>query len=212
MLIHPVDTLIKEGFAQQVKRQFRAPSHFTSSPDKLRQLQVLLKNATPSYPYIFLNVQSWAAAQDRYVTNRLCRQGVPVAVNSNGNQVQLARLVPTNFEIEVTFITNKYSGGADSVEGFARRWLFVRRNGAVNFTINYGLTDIPVTYTVSESIPLPPRESPVEQEAVYQVVGTITLQGFISEPALGVRGRISEIVLSEAIPTTGKPGEKFFPF
>ena len=212
MQIQPVDTLIKEGFAQQVMQQFRAPAHFVASPDKLRQLQVLLKNATPEYPYIFLNVQSWAAAQDRYVTNRLCRQGIPVTDNSDGNQVHLARLVPTNFYIEVTFITNKYSGGLESVEGFARRWLFVRRNGAVNFTINYGLTNIPVTYTVAETLPLPPRESPSEQEAVYQVVGNITLQGFVSEPALGTRGRISQIILSEAVPTIGKPGEKFFPF
>lgn len=211
--IQPVDTLIHEGLAQKMKQQFRAPAYFVSSPDKLRQLQVLQGNKPVEYPYIFLNMQSWGAASDRYNSNRLARQGIPVRLAAGNNQYELARIIPTNFEIEVTFVTNKYSGVTpDCVDAFARRWLFVRRNGAVNFTVNYGLTDLPVTYTIGESLSIPPRESPTDQESVYQVVGNLTLQGYISEPVLGVRGRVSQIILSEAIPTTGKPGEKFFPF
>lgn len=210
--VQPVDTLVNEGLAQKIKQQFRAPAFFVSSPDKLRQLQVLQGNQPVEYPYIFLNVQSWSAASDRYNSNRLSRQGVPVRLTTGGNQYELARIIPVNFEIEVTYVTNKYDGLEDSVQGFARRWLFVRRNGSANFTVNYGLTDLPVTYTIGEALSLPPRESPTDQESAYQVVGNLTLQGYISEPMLGVRGRVSQIILSEAIPTTGKPGEKFFPF
>lgn len=211
--LEPIDKLIKEGFAQQIKRQFRAPAIYVSSPDKLRTLQQLQGNNPVEYPYIFLNIGSWSAATDRYNSNRLARQGVPVTISSDGLQFQTVRVIPVNLEIEVTFITNQYSGIEPStVDGFIRRWFFVRRNGSVNFTVNYGLTNFPVAYTVTESLSIPPRESPTDQESVYQVVGTLTLQGYVSEPVLGTRGRVNQIILSNAVPTLGLSGEQFFPF
>ncbi len=211
--IKPVDELIKDGFALRMKQQFRAPAIYVSSTDKLRTLQQLQGNAPVNYPYLFLNVQTLSSAQDRYNTNRLARQGVAVQLSTDGVQYQMARVIPVNFEVEVTFITNKYSGiDVDSVDGFARRWFFARRNGSVNFTVNYGLTNFPVAYSVTESLTIPPRETPTEMESVYQVVGSIILQGYISEPMLGSRGRINQIVLSETVPTLNQVGEKFFPF
>lgn len=211
--IKPVDDLIKEGFAQRIKKQFRAPAIFVSSPDKLKLLQQLQGNVPVEYPYIFLLVQAVNAAPERYNTNRLSRQGVRVQLNTEGNQYSMARVIPINFDIEVTFVTNKYSGvDTNSVDGFARRWMFARRNGSLNFMVNYGMTNFPVTYTVAESLQIPVRENPADQESVYPVVGNISLQGYISEPVLGTRGRISQIVLSEAVPTLGAAGEKFFPF
>ena len=211
--LQPVDFFVKEGLAQKIKQQFQSQTIFVSSTDKLRQLKVLTENVAVKYPYIFLFVQSWSAASDRYNTNRLARQGLPVRVSAGNNQFQMVRVIPVNFEVELTFITNKYDGiGLDSVEGFARRWLFARRNGSLGFNINYGLTDFPVAYSVNESLSIPPRESPVDQEPVYQVVGNLTVQGYISEPTLGTRGRIQQIVLSESVPTLNQPGEQFFPF
>lgn len=134
-------------------------------------------------------------------------------MNSDGTQFKMARVIPANFDFEVTFHTNKYDGiDVSTVSGFARRWFFARRNGSINFTVNYGLYNFPVTYTVSESLPLPPRESPTDQESVYKVVGTVTVQGFISEPMLGTRGRVNQIILSDAVPTLNQPGEQYFPF
>lgn len=211
--LEPLDKLIKDGFALQVKRQFRADTIFVSSPDKLRTLQQLKGNSPVEYPYIFLNVQSWSAASDRYNSNRLARQGIPVTLNSDGTQFKTVRIIPVNFEIEVTFITNKYSGvELDTVDGFSRRWFFARRNGSVNFTVNYGLSNLQISYTVTESLSIPPRESPTDQESVYQVVGNIVLQGYISEPVLGTRGRVNQVILSNAVPTLGEQGEQFFPF
>lgn len=211
--LEPVDTLIKAGFAQQMERQFRAPAIYVSSTDKLRTLQHLLGNAPVVYPYIFLNVQTWSAASDRYNSNRLARQGIPVTLSSDGKQFHTARVIPVNFEVEVTFVTNQYSGiELSTVDGFSRRWFFMRRNGSINFTVNYGLSNLPVAYTVTESLSIPPRESPTEQESVYQVVGNIVLQGYISEPVLGTRGRVTQVILSNAVPTLGAPGEQFFPF
>lgn len=211
--LQPVDSFVKEGLAQKIKQQFQAETMFVSSTDKLRQLKVVTQNAPVKYPYIFLFVQSWSAASDRYNSNRLARQGLPVRVTTGDNQFQMVRVLPVNFEVELTFITNKYDGiGLDAVDGFARRWLFARRNGSLGFTINYGMTDFPVAYTVTEALSIPPRESPVDQEPVYQVVGNLTVQGYISEPVLGTRGRIQQIILSDSVPTLNQPGEQFFPF
>ncbi len=211
--LQPVDFFVKEGLLQKVRQQFKSSAMFVTSNDKLRQLKVVTENNPVKYPYIFLNVQSWGAASDRYNTNRLSREGVPVKLTAGNNQNQMARVIPVNFEIELTFITNKYDGiGLDCVDGFARRWLFLRRNGGLTFTVNYGLTNFPVTYVVGEMLTIPPRESPTDQEPVYQVVGNLTVQGYISEPVLGTRGRVQQIVLSESIPTLNLPGEQFFPF
>jgi len=210
--LQPVEAFVREGFANKVKEQFRAPAIFVSSPDKLRNLQVLLGNRPPEYPYIFMVQQSKAANPDGYASNRLARQGVPVRLSTDGHQYDMVRVIPTNFDIELTFITNKYDGGLDSVDGFSTRWLFNRRNGASLFTVNYGLANFPVSYTISDSITVPQRESPTDQESVYQVVGNILLHGWVSEPVLGTRGRVNQIVLSDTVPTLGLPNEHFISF
>jgi hypothetical protein len=213
MKIPPIDNFIREGFSQQITKQFRCPAIFVSSVDKLRNLQALQGNAPPKYPYIFLGVQSIAPNPESYNTNRIARQGIPVALNTDNNQYQLARLIPVNFEVEVAFTTNKYSGeDTDSVEGFTRRWLFARRIGSLNFNIDYGLSQISVSYALNDSISIAPRENPTEQESVYVVTNTATIHGYVSEPELGTRGRINEIVLTEEHPLNAMSASQFLPF
>lgn len=210
--IVPIDALIREGFIKKLGSQFNVAAAFVSSPDKTRLIQRLQQKEL-KYPYMFLLEQQVTAASTRYSTNRLARQGVPVQLSADGKQYAMARVIPVDFDIEVTYVTNKYTGiDTDSVNGFLRRWMFIRRNGSVNFTVNYGLTSFPVAYTAMESITLPPRESPADQEPVYQIVATLTVQGYVSEPMTGTRGRINEIILSDVVPTSGLPGEKFYPF
>jgi hypothetical protein len=209
--IPPIDNFIREGFALQMKKQFRCPAIFVSSIDKLRTLQMHLGGETPSYPYIFMAIQSTSPNNDSFMSGRLARQGVPVSLNTDNNQFQMVRLLPANFEIEILYITNKYSSvDTDSVEGYVRRWLFARRNGSLGFTVDYGLTQLGITYNLVESVPLPPRENPADQESIYQITTTATVHGFISEPELGSRGRINQIVLTD--PGQLAEGSKFFPF
>lgn len=212
MKISPIDDYIKEGFSQQMIEQFRCPAIFVSSPDKLRNLQTLLGNSQPSYPYIFLFVQSVGPNINSYATNRFARQGIRVALNTDNNQFQMARLIPVVFEIEVSFITDKMaSDEVDSVNGFIRRWLFARRNGSLQFNVNYGLTSVSISYTLSDTVPIQPRESPTDQESFYTVVTTASVQGYVSEPELGTRGRINQIQLAETHPEVS-PGSTFFKF
>ncbi len=210
--LQPVDSFIREGFTKKITEQFRAPAVIVSSPDKLRNLQLLMGNKPIVYPYIFLVATTLSANTDSFATNRLARQGVPVRVSTDNKQYELARILPANFEFELTFYTNQFSGGLNSVEGFARRWLFNRRNGALLFTVNYGLTNLPVSYTVTESLTIPTRENPTDQESVYPCVGNIVLHGYVSEPVLATRGRINQVLLTDSVPSLGLPNEQFFSF
>lgn len=204
-VIQPVDSFIREGVARKLTEQFRAPAIFVSAPDALKNLKLMLGNKQPEYPYIFLRQQSVAPNPDSYNAHRLVREGVPVQFSKN--QFSMARILPVNFMVELTFITNKQSGDLDSVEGFTRRYLFMRRNGAMSFTVGYGMTSLPITYTLDESVTTSPRENPADAESIYTLVTNLTIHGYISEPSLGTRGRIQDIILSDKVP----PGH-FKPF
>lgn len=208
--IEPVDTFIQAGLCQNMTQQFRVPAIFVTSPDALAQQKAQLGNKQPEYPYLFMYIQSFGPNTDSYMTNRLARHGIPVQVNNDNKQIQVAKLIPTNFETEVTYVTNKYDGlDTDSVKGFVRRWLTTRRNGALNFQTKYGLTSLAISCTMADVLQIPKRDNPADAESMYSVVTNVTVHGFVSEPALGTRGRIQQIVLSDAPPNT--PGQ-FFPF
>ena len=212
--LQPVDEFVFHGLSQKMQQSFQATSVYQTSPDKLKALQTVLNGKTPEYPFVFLNVQTWRAASDRYHSRRLATEGLPVRLTGDNGQVELARVVPTNFEVEVSFVTNAYDSRDQrimSVKDFARRWLFCRRNGALNFTVNYGMTNFPVTCVLGESTTMPSRETPVDAEPVYTATATLTVQGYTSEPVLAQRGRIRDIILSEEVPPIA-PGATFYPF
>lgn len=209
--IQPVDDLVRAGFQQKVVEQFRCPAHYTTSPDKLASLKTLLGNEQPQYPYLFMTVQSGAPNVDWYTSRRLARYGVPVTMSDDKKQMFYARLLPHNFEMELTFVTNKYSGGLESVEGFQRRWMFGRRNGFLQYRINYGLTALDIAVVLNDTVSLPLRENPAEQESVYQVVATATVKGYMSEPELGSRQRVLEIETNTLVGAFQVEGQ-FFPF
>jgi hypothetical protein len=208
--IQPVDGFVKDGFARKMTEQFRAPSMFVSSPDALKNLKVILGNKQPEYPYIFLRQQSVGLNTESYNGHRLVREGIPVQFSKN--QFQLARVLPVKIAVEITFITNKQSGGLDSVDGFVRRYLFACRNGSIAFTVGYGLTSLPITYTLDETVNTSPRENPAEAESVYQVVTNATVHGYVSEPVLGTRGRIQDIILSDEVRPSLEKHSQFKPF
>lgn len=209
--IDPVEKFIRAGLSKKMTEQFRAPAIFVTSKDMVANLKAHLGNKQPTYPYLFLFISSVSADTDSYVTHRMARFGIPVLVNDDNKQLSMVKLAPTRFEIEATFVTNKYEGlDVDSVDGIVRRWMFCRRNGDLNFKINYGLSDLAISFQMNDSLTIPQRESPADAEPTYQIVANLTLKGYVSEPAVQTRGRINEIVLGDAPPL--QPGQQFFPF
>lgn len=211
MKISPIDFYVREGFAKQMAEQFQCNAAFVSSPDKLRNLQTLQGNAQPSYPYIFIEELSVADVGGVYSSHRLVRQGIPVSLNSDNNQFQMARIIPADFEFQVSFITNQRSSDdLNSVTGFTRRWLFARRNGSLQFNVNYGMSSVSIAYTLANSVPIQSREDPASQESYYTVTAIATVHGYVSEPELGTRGRIQQIQLAAVHPSDA--GSQLFKF
>jgi hypothetical protein len=208
--IDPVDKYVRAGFEQRMQSQFRAPSIWISNPDALANLKTMFGNKQPEYPYMFMYETSSGPNTESYTTNRLARHGIPVTMSNDGKQFQTVKVIPWNFEVEVTYVAAKAEGNTDSTDFFKRRWAFTRRNGALNFGIDYGLSKLTVTSTLADSLTMPKRENPADQESVYQIVANITIHGWISEALLMTRGRINQIVLADAAPL--QPGQQFFPF
>ena len=190
--IDPVDKFVRAGFEQRMQSQFRAPAIWVQSPDALPTLKTMLGNRQPEYPYLFLYESGSSPNTESYPTNRLARHGIPVTMNQDGKQFQTVKVLPTNFEVEVTYITDKFQGNEDSVDFFKRRWWFTRRNGALNFGIDYGLSKLTVTSTLTDSLQIPKRENPAETESVYTVTTNVTIHGWLSEALLMTRGRINQ--------------------
>lgn len=211
MKIPPIDNFIREGFTKQIHKQFRCPAIFVSSIDKLRNLQTLQGNSPPKYPHIFMAIQNVTHNVESYMTHKISRQGIPVTVSDDNRQFSMARLMPVKFEVEITYITNKFSGeDLDSVEGFTRRWLFARRIGSMNFNVDYGMTSVSISYALGDTVPIQPRENPADQESVYSVVTSATIYGYLSEPELGARGRIQNIILTDS--PVVNPNAEWFEF
>jgi hypothetical protein len=211
--IPPIEGLILEGFQRKMSEQLSCPVIITTGIDELKQLAILQGNAAPTYPYAFVEITGVSSdPESPYVSQRMIREGIPVTLSTDNNQYMMARLYPTKFEFNLVFHSAQFSDNKDSVMAFARRWLFTRRNGAANFSINYGLTNVAVSYVLTEQVSTPKKENPSDTEAVYKPSASGVIHGYTSEPDLGKRGRINTLILTDEHPEEYLSGATFTPF
>jgi hypothetical protein len=209
MEIIPVETLVFDGLSKRFAEVFQCRVALTTTQDKTRTIQRFFEGREVEYPYAFLTVQSIAHNKESYTSPTLSRRGVPIVTNDG--QAFTARLLPTNFTIEVEFHTNKYRGIEPStVLSYARRWLFAYKCGYLKFNVQYGRLALRIGMTMDDTVPTPPLENKLETEAVYKIVSSIVVHGWSSEPVLGSQGIIQTIDLQTAFGT--KEGYDFVPF
>lgn len=209
MEIKPIESFVFDGILKRFTEVFQCRALLTTSTDKARSLERVFSGAPVEYPYAFLTVQSMSHNKESYQSPTLTRRGVRIATQDN--QIMTARVLPTNFNIEVEFHTNKFSGiEATTVTGYARRWLFAYKCGYLKFNIRYGQLETRIGVTLDESVPTPPLENKVETEAVYKIVSNLVVHGWSSEPIVGSTGRVNEIDLQMAFGSA--QGYDFVPF
>lgn len=211
--IQPLEELILAGFQSRFQQVFSCLAIYTTSSDKTRLIQRVFNGKTITYPYAFITLQNISANTNSYNSNSLARNGL-IAYSKN-DLAYRTKLIPTNFEIEIEYVTNKFQGTeAGSVLTFIKRYLFARKNGYLKFNVNYGRLAISVSVTLNNSTNTPVRENLLESESVYKVTNTVTIHGYISEPALGTIGVIQNIeVDAELVNSDGSiPGYKFNSF
>jgi hypothetical protein len=209
MEIKPIESFVFDGILKRFTEVFQCRAAITTTNDKTRTLERFFSGNQVEYPYAFLTVQSVAHNKDSYQNTMLTRRGVRISTSEN--QIMAARILPTNFSMEVEFHTNKFSGiEPQTVMGYARRWLFAYKCGYLKFNIQYGQLETRIGVTLDESVSTPPLENRVENEAVYKITSNLVVHGYTSEPILGSQGRVSDIDLQMLFGSA--QGYDFVPF
>jgi hypothetical protein len=198
MEIQPIDYFVLAGFQQRFQQTFGAVKcAYVNANDKVRILQRVFGEGNPiTYPYAYLVIKSQRANDQSYNAGYLSRRGLVINVSSE-ETYQTVRILPVDFEIECTYVTNKFNSVEQgSVLAFVRRMLMARRNGFLKFTVDYGMKQFGVGVDLEESVAIPSRENVTENETSMEITVTATVHGYISEPVLGEKGKIDKFNVS----------------
>jgi hypothetical protein len=198
MDIEPIDKFVLAGFAERFQQTFGAVKcAYVNANDKVRILQRVFGEGNQiTYPYAYLVIKSQRANDQSYNPGYLSRRGIVININSE-DTYQTVRILPVDFEIECTYVTNKFSSVEQgSILSFARRMLMARRNGYLKFSIDYGMKQFGIGVDLEESVSIPSRENITESETSMEITVTATVHGYISEPVLGEKGKINKFNVS----------------
>jgi hypothetical protein len=194
-MIQPIDHFVLAAFQERFQQVFGCVKcAFINQNDKTKVLERLFGQGNPlSYPFAYFVIQSVGANNESYNPHYLMRRGWVVDV-PDSDQYVTVRVLPTNFELEVTYVTDKFdSVEQGSVLAFARRWLLARRGGYLKSSIGYGQKQFGISVTVPESLNIPQLGNITETETKYEVTTNLTIHGYISEPTVGQKGRVNTI-------------------
>lgn len=199
--IVPAESLIMQGLVERFQQVFNCVCAFGNTFDRIKVLEKLLEGKKVKYPYAFLNMQSLSQNTDSYATNVMARSGVEAYVMDSENAMYKVRLIPASFEIEVVFTSNEFFGNSQrSIMEFTRRWLFARRNGYLNFNVNYGSNlALRISNTLSESISMPTMENKTERQSDYDLTTSLVIHGYVSEPKLSQVGIVTDFQVNNTL-------------
>lgn len=199
--IQPIDYLVLAGFQERFQQVFGAVKcAYINANDKTKILQRIFGEGQQiEYPYAFFEIQHVEVNTQSYNSGYLSRRGIVINVDSDST-VQTARIMPTNFELEITFVTNKFqSVEQGSVMSFARRWLMARRNGYLKSSVNYGTKQFGVGVTLDESVNIPSRGNITDTETSMSIVTRAMIHGYTSEPVLGQKGKVNQFNVTGSV-------------
>ncbi len=187
--IEPIDFLVLKGFQERFQQVFGAVKcAYINANDKTKILQRLFGDTPLEYPYATFEIRRVEENTETYNPHNMIRRGIVLDVASS-TEVRTVRVLPTNFEIDIEFTTNKFqSVEQGSVLAFCRRWLMARRLGWLKTSINYGRHQFGVLVTLDSGLDTPSRENVVENETSYKISCKATIHGYSSEPVLGHKG------------------------
>jgi hypothetical protein len=198
MEVQPIDYYILSGFQQRFQQTFGAVKcAYVNSNDKVRILQRVFGQGNEiTYPYAYLVIKSQRVNAQSYNAGYLSRRGITINVNSE-DTYQTVRIMPVDYEIECTYVTNKFNSVEQgSVMSFTRRMLMARRNGYLKFSVDYGSKQFGIGVEIDESVSIPIRENITENETSMEITVMATVHGYISEPVLGEKGKIGKFNVS----------------
>lgn len=194
--VQPIEEHVFRGVQKRFLETFGCPAVWTSSTDKVRVMEKV--RADSSYPYAYLVLNSMTEAKDRHNSRFLSLRGTAVTIATDGNKFYRANLIPADFIVSVEYVTNSYKG----LLRFSTDWMFARKNGGLNFGVQYGRTDISVSVQGQDSITFPVREGDLENVPEYLLTTDMTVYGWISQ------GELVEADVAQQLQVTGIAGNE----
>lgn len=191
--IQPIDYLVLAGFQKQFQQVFGcAKCAFINASDKTKVLERLFGRGKPlEYPYAYFEIKKVGDNNTAYNAHNMMRRGMVLNVDS-ADTVQTVRIIPTDFDIDITYVTNKFqSVDQGSVMAFARRWLLARRAGYLKTSIDYGRMQFGVGITMDSGVSTPSLSNITDSETSFPISVSATIHGYTSEPVLGQQGKVN---------------------
>ena len=192
--IQPIDYLVLAGFQDRFQQVFGAVKcAFINANDKTKILQrVFGEGKQIEYPYATFEIKHVSHNTQTYNSGYMSRRGMVVNIDSNSTY-QTVRVMPTDFEIDIEYTTNKFqSVEQGSVMAFTRRWLLARRNGYLKCSVDYGKLQFGIGVTLDEGVNVPSRANITENESSMVIAVRAIIHGYTSEPVLGQKGKVNQ--------------------
>lgn len=201
--IQPLEYLVLTGFQQRFQQVFGCVQcAFINANDKTKILERLFGKGKPlAYPYATFEIKSYEENEESYNPHYLMRRGLVLNVDSSST-FHTVRIIPTNFEIEVVYTTNKFeSVDQGSVMAFARRWLLARRGGYLKTSVDYGRLQLGIGVEMPKQVQIPSRGNIVETETSFEITTNVVIHGYTSEPVLGTKGKVNQFNVNGSVGT-----------
>lgn len=158
------------------------PTWLSSSDiwQQITELKQQKNNTDYSFPYSFfklLNVNTGMATdQFNHMAKNLYRMGMFGKANQSG-VCNVHRFIPTDFHIEVTFLSDSYQEVLD----YINKWHFVAMGQRLNSNWLYDGITLSVRVDMETGVNVSEEENAVESVNYYDVKTNLIVRGFSSE-------------------------------
>ncbi len=176
-----VQDFVFQGFQSRYQQVFQTMGVWSSSADQIKGIEKAQEGKRVEYPYAFFRLSSMSRNPEGFNSHYLARHGFTFSVETDGNVGKRMKLLPTNFETEIEFVTNRFDKSDTSVTTYISRWLMASRLGHLKFNIRYGRVSLGINVELADNVSPTVRENPTEAETSYRITSTATIKGYISE-------------------------------
>jgi hypothetical protein len=178
--ITPIEKLIQEGLAQRFYQVFGIHLVYSNAPNKKEMAAKLVQRGV-AYPFAFAAVSSEGIRETSYKPHTLLRRGLIYGASHDRMLTYRLNMIPVNTKFDITFEAEAFSDAM----AFSKTWLMACLQGALKFSITYGVADVDVHVDMDREIAIPSRDGGVTEIEEYTLSTGLLLEGYFSKDYLG---------------------------
>lgn len=209
LTIEPIEKLIFAGLQQKLMETFEVRTGWLTSTDKMQVLQRMFGSTAQGttdiaiqYPYGFLTFTGLNETTDRINSHAIGFYGPTVVVLDDGKRGYRAKMVPVEFAIKFTYITNSYN----DILKIAPLLMISRRFGWLKFNVAYGRATFGISVMPDGQVSVPQQENDLGSAKEYELEIPISMYGFVSLPTLIEQQIVKGLQVTASVdPATTQP-------